>query len=332
MLSRENAVAVDAAARRFAERVGLQRHFLGQFAVLWVVGMLTYMGFGFVSPQFSILITGRGFSLQQFGIIQGMATFLSITSQVSLGKLSDKLDRRKPILAGALLLLIPVTVLFPHAARLGSFVALLAVNQLAASLFNAFTANWVTRFGLQEQLGRLHGYYRISFSVGWVLAAWLMGETLDNWGVTSTFYLGAACLAAALLLTLISAREVKSGESHAVDRAPTAKGGFVWPTQLKVVLADLGIFPLAQSKGMQMNYIFFRDTMQVTNKQFGLLTSVQSWPEIPLMLALGIVSDRVSSHRLVAGGMFLAGLRWLGMAAVRGMTFLYLIQPLYAVG
>jgi MFS family permease len=123
VLSRENAVAVDAAARRFAERVGLQRHFLGQFAVLWVVGMLTYMGFGFVSPQFSILITGRGFSLQQFGIIQGMATFLSITSQVSLGKLSDKLDRRKPILAGALLLLIPVTVLFPHAARLGSFVA-----------------------------------------------------------------------------------------------------------------------------------------------------------------------------------------------------------------
>ena len=108
---------------------GLQRQYAGQFVVLWLVGMLAYAGFGLAYPQFSVLITDQGFTLQQFGLIQGLATFLSISSQVSIGKLSDRLDKRKPILAGALLLSIPVTVIFPHAQSLVLFVVLLAVNR-----------------------------------------------------------------------------------------------------------------------------------------------------------------------------------------------------------
>lgn len=320
------------AVRKALNFSGLQKDYAGQFAVLWIVGMLAYAGFGLAYPQFSILITSQGFTLQQFGLIQGLATFLSISSQVSIGKLSDRLDKRKPILAGALLLSIPVTVIFPHARSLSLFVALLAVNQLATSLFNATAANWVTRYGSEGQLGRLHGVYRISFSVGWIVATAFMGKSLDLWGVEATFYLGAAMIAAALGLTVLLTRDVASAEASVVHEADEAAAHFQWPLQLKVILAALGIFTLAQTMGMHLNYIFFREEMQVTNQQFGMLSSVQSWPEIPLMLALGIASDRVSSTALVAGGMLLAGLRWLLMSVVRGITPLYFIQPLHAIG
>lgn len=323
-------MAVD--VRRRFKLTGLKSQYTGQFIVLWLIGVLTYMGFGFVSPQFSILITGRGFTLQQFGLIQAIATFLSISSQVSIGKLSDRMDRRKPILVGALLLLIPVSILFPHAKGLVVFTLLLAVNQLASGLFNVTTANWVTRFGVNEQMGRLHGYFRISFSVGWVLATWLMGKSLDRLGVTNTFYLGAAFLVASLLLTIVATRDTKTEEVEVQGETTESAIGFVWTPQLKMLLAALGIFTLAQSMGMHLNYIFFKDDMQVTNQQFGMLTSVQSWPEIPLMLMLGIASDQVSSTLLVAGGMLLGGLRWLGMSVVRGISLLYLIQPLHAIG
>ena len=83
--------------------------------------------------------------------------------------------------------------------------------------------------------------------------------------------------------------------------------------------------------GQNLSYIFLREEMQATNQQFGLLSSVQSWPEVPLMLALGILSDRVSNTALVAGGMLLAGLRWILMAVVRGITPLYFVQPLHAI-
>lgn len=311
---------------------GLQRQYAGQFVVLWLVGMLAYAGFGLAYPQFSVLITDQGFTLQQFGLIQGLATFLSISSQVSIGKLSDRLDKRKPILAGALLLSIPVTVIFPHAQSLVLFVVLLAVNQLATSLFNATAANWVTRFGVKEQLGRMHGFYRISFSVGWVLATAFMGTSLDRWGVEATFYLGAGMVALALLLTVLLTRDVASEPAAVVREVQDTSGHFQWPLQLKVILAALGIFTLAQTMGTHLNYIFLRQEMQVTNQQFGMLSSVQSWPEIPLMLALGIVADRASSTALVAGGMLLAGLRWLLMSIVRGIPFLYTIMPLHAIG
>lgn len=309
----------------------LNSQFDGQFLVLWMIGMLTYMGFGFVSPQFSVLITSRGFTLQQYGLIQGLATLLSIASQVGLGKLSDKIDRRKPILVGALSLLTPVCLLFPHATSLLAFTILLAVNQFGTSSFNGTVANWITRLGVNERLGRLHGYYRISFSVGWVLATWLMGRALDILGVTYTFYLGAAFLASALVLTVTVSREVNNQGVQVADLHSHAETGYAWTSELKVVLLALGIFTLGQTIGMQVNYIFFIDELGVTNKQFGLLTSIQSWPEIPLMLIAGIVADKVSSVWLVAVGMLLASLRWLGMAVVREIALLYLVQPLHAV-
>lgn len=319
------------AVRRTLKLSGLHLEHRGQFSVLWLVGVLTYGGFGLIYPQFSILITGRGFSLQEFGVIQGIATFLSITSLVYIGKLSDRLNKRKAILAGALLLGIPIAVLFPHASTLSMFVALLAVYLLSASLFNATAANWVSRFGTPTGMGRLHGSYRISYSVGWVLATGFMGKALDAWGVDATFYLGAALFAAALLLTVFLTRDTASEPVPLASESLGDVSYFPWPPQLKALLVALGIFTLAQTMGQNLSYIFLREEMQATNQQFGLLSSVQSWPEVPLMLALGILSDRVSNTALVAGGMLLAGLRWILMAVVRGITPLYFVQPLHAI-
>lgn len=181
-------------AKRFGS-IGLQEQYKGQFMILWIIGMLTYMGMGLVSPQFSIRITERGFSIREFGIIQGIATFLSTCNQVSIGKLSDRIDKRKPMAVGATLFLIPVVVLFPHVGSLGFFVILLALNQLSSSLFNSTTANWVIRFGISDQLGRLHDFFLISFSIDWIISNMFMGKFFDTWGVDNTFYIASAFLA-----------------------------------------------------------------------------------------------------------------------------------------
>lgn len=319
-------------AERIAKRISLQKEYTGQFIILWLVGALAYMGFAFVWPQFSLLITGQGFSLFEFGLIQGAATFLSISSQVYMGKLSDRLDKRKPILVLSLVLSIPVAVLFPHASTLVMFLLLLAVNQLVSALFNATAANWVTRFGANEQMGRLHGFYRISLSFGWILATMFMGTALDYLGVTGTFYLGGGFLAAALLLTVIATKDTPTGPQQIQSGSQEVGGVFVWTPQLKLTLAALGIFTVAQTMGMHLIYIFLKDELQVTNQQFGLLTSIQTWPELPLMLILGIASDRLSNSLLLTGGMLLAGLRYFFLWFVQGVPLLYLIQPIQAVG
>jgi len=293
--------------------------------------MLAYAGFGLTYPQFSVLITGRGFSLQVLGLIQAMATLLSIISVVFIGKLSDRLNRRKPFLAAGLLMTVPVLGLFPHARSLGLFVVLLAVYQLGTSLLASAAANWVARFGTQGQLGRLHGYYRISFSFGWVVSTAAMGMVLDRLGTEASFYLGALLAGLASLAVILFAEDTDREPVPAAGEASEFGTHYIWPVQLKLIIAALGIFTLAQTMGAQLNYIFLREDMQVTNRQFGLLSSVQSWPEIPLMILLGIMSDKVSNRALVAVGMGLAGLRWLLLASASGVAELYFIQPIHAV-
>lgn len=317
---------------RLAKRISLQEGYVGQFAILWLVGALTYMGVGLVSPQFSVIITGQGFSVQQYGFIQALANLFSISSQVSIGKISDRLDKRKPLLAGALLLFVPMVALFPHSQSFVFFVLLLGFYQLAYSLFNATTANWVTRFGQEGQMGRLHGFYRISFTCGWVPATYLMGPALDRWGVTGTFYLGAGLIAAALVLALWGTKDAAGGQQKAAESSHGVGEVFIWPAQLKLILVALGIFTLAQTMGTNLKYIFFREEMLVTNQQFGVLASIQSAPEIPLMLILGIASDRFSNSALLLGGMFLAAVRWFSLTVVQTVPWLFAIQPLHAVG
>lgn len=313
--------------------IGLQEQYSGQFTILWLIGMLTYMGMGLTWPQFSILITERGFSIQDYGIMQGIATFLSISTQVSIGKFSDRIGKRKPMVVGATLFLIPVVAFFPNVRSLWFFTALMALNQLASSLFNATTANWVTRFGVPNQMGRLHGFFRISFSVGWVISTMFMGKSIDYWGVNNTFYLAGGFLAASMLLAIIATRDVMS--TAAVEKSGGAtdeKSTFVWPAHLKKIFMALGIFTFAQTMGMNLNYIFIKDVMGVSNQQFGWLTSIQSWPEIPLMLLLGIVSDKISNTLLLSLGMILAGARWFLLSVVDRIPLLFAIQPLHAIG
>lgn len=314
---------------------GVQKEHHKQFLWLWMIGVFTYMGSGLVYPQLSTRIINQGISLKDFGTMQAVATLLSISSQVYIGILSDRIGRRKPLLVGALLLQIPMVIAFPHAAGIIAFTFLLSANQMATSLFNATTANWVTRFGSDDQIGRLHGFYRISFSVGWVVATLFIGTSLDYLGFNGTFYVAAILLALSLLVTIFATRDpeqdLRQPQANATDLgAPSSP--YKLPAGLKWLLGALGIFVLAQTMGMNLNYIFFMDEMKVTNQQFGLLTSIQSWPEIPMMLLLGIMSDKVDSTLLLAAGMALAGLRWLFMALVGSFGSLLAVQPLHAIG
>jgi MFS family permease len=328
-------MATTATAKK-SEVTGVQSHYLRQFAILWTVGMLVYMGMGLTSPQYSIRIIEQGISLRDFGIIQGLATLFSISTQVYIGKLSDRLGKRKPMFVGAILIMIPIALLFPHAKSGWMFFVLLAINQMVAGLFNAISANWVTRFGIPGQLGRLHGFFRISFSVGWIIATMFMGFILDSLGFVRLFYVASTFFIAALTLAIIGTTEKsqlmhpdRPTENHTQD---VIQKPFQWSMELKLLLLALGVFTLAQTMGMNFNYIFLKEEMVVTNRQFGLLTSIQSWPEIPLMLLLGIMTDKIPSAILLVLGMGLSSLRWLFMSIVQSTSHLYFIQPLHATG
>lgn len=313
------------------KRVGVREQYLNQYVFLWTAGVLVFMCMGIASPQFSVRMIEKGVSLQNYGTIQAMAILLSICTQVGIGKLSDRLGQRKLLIVGALTLLVPVIAIFPYASRPVEFFILLSLSQMAMNTFQAMSVAWVTGWGIENRMGRLHGYFRIAFSIGWVIATLFIGFLLDSFGFTTSFLIASSIVIMAVVLVAAGTK----GKDEALVQyrsVGTVCTDFRWPIRLKILFLALGVFVFAQTMGMHLNFIFFSADMGVSNQQFGWLTSVQSWPEIPLMLFLGIASDRLSTGNLLSIGMVLGGLRWLLMSVVYSVPLLFLIQPLHAIG
>ncbi len=322
--------AVDSGKR--SQMVGVKSDFMGQYTVLWFTGMLTYMCFGLITPQLSVRIIDLGFSLGDFGLIQAVATLSVVATQVAIGKLSDHWGRRKPLVIAAVIMLFPSVLAFPHASSMFGLMVLSSTIQMSSAMFNATSVNWVSRFGKKGHMGRLHGFYRASFSLGWVIATLFIGTMRDHLGFEYTYYVAAAFL-------LVSATLVGFGtkERCSLDDPPTESGltsvhsRYKLPRELKVLFFVFAFFTFAQTMSSHLNYIFLLHDIGVSNQQFGWISSIQSWPEVPLMLVLGVMSDRLSSVVLLAGGMVMGGIRWLLMSLVTGAMPMYFIQPLHSI-
>lgn len=315
-------------------KTGVQSKYGSQYICLWVACFITLIGIGLTMPQVSVRVVDKGLSLQEFGIIQAVATLLSVFTQVGIGKYSDRIGKRKPLVIGALLLLTPVMFIFPRAETALAFGILLSLAQVGLNTVSAISATWISGWATDGNMGRLHGSFRTAYSFGWVLATASMGTLLDNLGFSSTFYIASIAFVMAICFVLLGTKDQVLPMAHTVT--PNAEKGvsksYRWPRALKVVFISLGVFILAQSMGLHLNYIFFAHEIGVTNQQFGLLSSIQAWPEIPMMLFFGVVADRLQGSKLLAIGMVIAGLRWILLAFATTSWHLFLIQPIHAVG
>lgn len=84
--------------------------------------------------------------------------------------------------------------------------------------------------------------------------------------------------------------------------------------------------------GITFNAIYLKDELGLGDTAFGWMFSLQAWLEVPLMLTLGTLSDRIDSRRMLAVTVGLSGLRWLLLSVVGRSFWLVPVQLLHAVG
>lgn len=321
--------------------LGVQPQYRSRFVQLWTALMLVSIGMGLTQPLFSVRIVDRGISLQQYGILQSLASLATIFTQVWIGRFSDFLGRRKPLIIGGLLIIVPVLAVFPKAETMLVFGVLLAFYQVAFNAQRSLMTTWVSGWAEEGNMGRMHGTFRIAGSLGWIVATPFLGLLLDRYAFSTTFRLAAGIYLTAALFITFTIREPKqrttvqdSALSETVDEsaAAAADGQFIWPLQLRLLFLAFAIFTLAQGMGFNLNFIFFVQELGVSNQQFGWLSSLQAWLEVPLMLSMGIISDRFDVAKMLAIGMSVGGLRWLLLSLTTKAVWAYGVQLMHAVG
>lgn len=124
--------------------------------------------FGFLQPFTSPYYAASGLDKVQIGLITGIGTAIAVLMQPLLGKLSDTLDARRPLMVAAGLLAGAAYLLFRFADSFWGFLALTALGGCGLQYLNTVGGVLVGRMARAGGGGAAYASYRVWGSVGYV--------------------------------------------------------------------------------------------------------------------------------------------------------------------
>lgn len=151
-----------------------------RFALVVCMFLITST-FGFLQPFLLLYMQAAGLSLRDAGIVVGISTGLALLLQPLLGRWSDRLDARRPIMIGAALAAGCAYLGFRSAPNFWSFVVLSAVGTNGTMYLNAAGGVLVGRMAAGSgRGGATYAKYRVWGSIGYIIVSLLCGVLLDR--------------------------------------------------------------------------------------------------------------------------------------------------------
>jgi len=311
---------------------------------IWFATLLFYVALGFVYPLFSLYMTYKGLAPLEVGLVASLATLLSIPPVAVMGRISDIINREK--LQGIIGIgLASLSLIYLYANSLPHFLAL-------HSAYIGLTSSYMTLSGaiamdyIRTKRGTKFGKYRTSGAIGWIFSTLLGGLTADNMGFQSVFLFSSMFFLASALLFGIGGLGKNRGE-----RREKLKPIFhMWA--FKQVLSNraayilyLSVFMAWISTPAYYTFLplFMADDVGTSKFVSSLAFSVTPFAEVPAMLYLGSLSDRIGRRKIIALCLAAYPVRYLWTASIwnpwliigaqllHGLTFggLYVVSVSY---
>lgn len=134
--------------------------------------------FGFLQPFVPLFLEASGLDRREIGLVLGIATGLALLIQPLLGRLSDRLDRRRPFVVFASAAAGAAYLCFPLAEGLPALLLLSAIGANATLYLNAAGGVIVGRLVASERGGAAYAGYRVFGSIGYICVSLLTGALL----------------------------------------------------------------------------------------------------------------------------------------------------------
>lgn len=148
---------------------------------------LSVAAFGFLEPFVPLFLELSGLTRTQIGLVSGLGVGMALLVQPLLGRLSDRIDARRPLMVGAALMSGIAYLLYRQAHGWLAFVVLTALGINGVMYLNTAAAVLVGRIvSLQSRDasgsggGGAFAAYRVWGSIGYVVVSLLAGALLGQ--------------------------------------------------------------------------------------------------------------------------------------------------------
>lgn len=191
---------------------------------------LTVAAIGFLEPFVPLYLEQSGLQRGQIGLVTGIGTGLALLIQPILGRLSDRLDARRPLMFVAAVMAGSAYLLYRQAAGMLPFVLLTALGINGVMYLNTAAAVLVGRMTSRggNGGGGTFASYRVWGSIGYVvvslLAGGLLSRTLGAQGTMSRQALAPLFLYGPLLFFLIALIVLFVPDPRREDVVPASSG------------------------------------------------------------------------------------------------------------
>ncbi len=149
---------------------------------LIVCMFLTTAAFGFLQPFVPLYLAASGLTIGRIGVVIGVGTGLALLVQPLLGRLSDRLDARRPLMVAAALVAggAYVGYTFAPTGSLGAFLVLTCLGVNGTQYLNAVGGVLVGRIVGRTGGGAAYAGYRVWGSVGYIVVALATGLLVNQ--------------------------------------------------------------------------------------------------------------------------------------------------------
>jgi MFS family permease len=261
-----------------------------------------------VLPAFLVSL---GAGPAQLGLIEGVAESVASFAKLFSGYLTDRIDRRKPIVVAGYFAANAVKPLLAIVTAWWHILLIRFTDRLAKGVRGAPRDVMVAESVGKNKLGSAYGLIQSMDSAGAIAGPLIALVLLAHFGVRTIFLAAAIPGALAVLVALLGIRETKRPQSNDNDvkhskpatSAPVPAAGNGLPAAFYLVLFSVTLFSLGNSSDMflvmRAQNVGIRVALApLLGLVFNVTYTLGSWPA-------GWFSDRFSRRWIAAAGYFI---------------------------
>ena len=266
------------------------------FYLLFFAGAVAYFNY------LALFFKERGLSGSQIGVLMGVASLVGLFSGPLWSGLADARRRHRLVLSTAILGSVTAVFLFPYFHTFAWFLVLVVMQALFGGPIISLADN-ATMAMLGEER-HMYGRVRLGGTLGWGLAAPIVGAVVERYGLRFNFSIYAAFM----LLGLVTAQQLHFG------RGPTERS---FLTGVRELLADRKwilflaiVFVAGIGNAAITSYLFlYLQEIGTSPIWMGWALTIATAAEFPALFFADRLMKRLGARGLLALGLSATGLR-----------------------
>jgi MFS family permease len=254
-----------------------------------------------VLPAFLVSL---GAGPAQLGVIEGIAESVASFAKLFSGYLSDRIDRRKPLVIGGYFVANAVKPLLAITSAWWHILLIRFADRLAKGVRGAPRDVMVAESVGKERLGSAYGLIQSMDSAGAIAGPFLALALLSRYGIRTVFLAAAVPGALSVLVAILGIRETKrqnsAGDTKTAQEKEVPASSAALSTSFFFILAAVTLFSIGNSSDMFL--VMRAQSIGIGVKLapllglvFNLTYTLGSWPA-------GWFSDHFSRRWIAAGG------------------------------